>query len=473
MVSIMWFRRDLRLHDNPALLAAARDGEVCPLFVLDDRLWRPAGDPRRDYLRRSLAALDDSMGENLCVRAGDPVEVVPLIARELNAEQVHVAADFGPYGRGRDAAVAAALDQLGVELVATGSPYAAPPGTVLNRSSQPYSVFTPYRRTWREQVTEPPYPTPDWVRWVRVGRTDLPAVEVAPGLTLPEAGEAAARRRWEAFCRAQTYGLTDYHVGRDRPGNDGSSRLSHHLKWGEIHPRTLLSRDGEPLSGDGEPPSEGRERFEDQIAWRDFFADVLWRRPDSARVWYRPQYARLPLDSSATPDGAALLADWQRGRTGYPFVDAGMRQLLAEGWMHNRLRMVTASYLVKDLHLDWRVGARWFMANLVDGDLASNQHGWQWVAGSGTDAAPFHRVLNPVRQGLRFDPDGDYVRRYIPELRHLDGAAAHEPWRATAGYAHGYPRRQVEHSEERAEALRRHDVVRAASSPGSGSARQP
>jgi deoxyribodipyrimidine photo-lyase len=260
-------------------------------------------------------------------------------------------------------------------------------------------------------------------------------------------GETAARALWEQFRDAGEEGLDGYADRRNRPDLAGTSGLSHHLKWGEVHPRTLLA-DLEHHEG------RGAEVFRSELAWREFYADVLWHHPDSAREYLRPQMARLGYD-----DPGERLVAWQEGRTGYPLVDAGMRALRREGWMHNRVRMVVASFLVKHLHLDWRVGARHFMRYLRDADLASNQHGWQWVAGSGTDAAPYFRIFNPVTQGLRFDPDGAYVRRHVPELAHLPGAAAHEPWERPDGYAHGYPHQLVDLATERAEALARYHAL--------------
>ena len=227
-----------------------------------------------------------------------------------------------------------------------------------------------------------------------------------------------------------------------------------HLKYGEIHPRTILAELADHPGSD----SEGARRFVTELAWREFYADVLWHRPRSA--WRDLRDTLEGMDYDEGPETAALVEAWQQGLTGYPFVDAGMRQLRAEGWMHNRVRMVTASFLVKDLHVWWPSGARYFLDHLRDGDLASNNHGWQWVAGTGTDASPYFRVFNPVTQGVKFDPDGDYVRRWIPELAHLSGAAAHEPWRAADGYDHGYPERIVDHAEERRETLRRYDRAR-------------
>jgi deoxyribodipyrimidine photo-lyase len=276
------------------------------------------------------------------------------------------------------------------------------------------------------------------VAWVHpLATANLPAAPVPDGLRLPTAGEDAALRRWRAF---RDRALAGYATGRNRPDLAGTSQMSTALKFGEVHPRTLLA--------DLDP--ERDSAYVKELAWREFYADVLFHRPETARTYLRAEYARMRY---AAPD--EHFTAWCAGRTGFPFVDAGMRQLQAEGWVHNRVRMVVASFLVKDLHVEWQHGARHFLRWLRDGDLASNQHGWQWVAGCGTDPAPYFRVFNPVAQGERFDPDGDYVRRYVPELRHLPGAAVHQPWAAGNGYAHGYPERIVDHAAERTEALAR------------------
>ncbi|GAA4360180.1 cryptochrome/photolyase family protein [Angustibacter luteus] len=446
--TVLWLRRDLRLHDHPALHAAAQaadGGRVLPLFVLDPTLLRAAGAPRRAWLLRSLRSLDADTGGALVVRHGDPSQVVPQVVRELGASSVHVSADGGPYGRRRDDDVTGALD---VPLVRTGTPYAVGPGSVTKADGTPYQVFTPFSRAWHEHGWPAPAgPPPTGLRWARtVPSEELPDDPDLAGVQLPAVGEHAAHERWAAF---RDEGLADYASARDRPDLSGTSRLSAHLKYGEIHPRTLLADLSRRRGG-------GAATFRSELAWREFYADVLWHHPRSAREYLRPGYAAMAYDR---PDQEAVDA-WREGRTGFPLVDAGMRQLLATGWMHNRVRMVTASFLVKDLHVEWQHGARHFLRWLCDGDLASNNHGWQWVAGSGTDAAPYFRVFNPVAQGLRFDPDGEYVRQWVPELAHLPGAAAHEPWKADDGYTGGYPQRIVDHGEERAEALRRYADVR-------------
>jgi deoxyribodipyrimidine photo-lyase len=440
--TVMWFRRDLRLGDNPALLAACASSGVLPLFVLDPALWGPAGPSRQAYLAASLHALDASLGgTGLAVLRGDPVQEVVRAAREVGASRVHVAADFGPYGRRRDREVEAVLREHGIELVRTGSPYAVAPGRVTNGSGSAYRVYTPFARGWAAHGWRAPVAAPTDRPWLSLdGTVDLPGSAPPEGTELPQAGEHAALRRWKDYL---TDGLGDYDRSRDRPDLDATSHMSVHLKWGEIHPRTMLA----DLSGDTRR-SVGAYRSE--LAWREFYADVLFRRPDSARQYLRTEFASMEYDAPGERFEA-----WKEGRTGYPIVDAGMRQLRAIGWMHNRLRMITASFLVKDLHIEWQHGARHFMHWLVDGDLASNQHGWQWVAGSGTDAAPYFRVFNPTSQGQKFDPSGDYVRRWVPELRDVDPRYVHEPSTDPAGLPAGYPGPIVDHATERREALAR------------------
>jgi deoxyribodipyrimidine photo-lyase len=452
--SLLWFRRDLRLSDHPALLAA-RDaagsgGSVLPLFVVDPRLWDPAGRPRRSFLRDCLADLDAALGGALVVRTGDPADVVARLAREVGAGSVHVSADPGPYGRRRDAAVERALGDVPLER--TGSPYAVAPGRLTKDDGTPYRVFTPFARAWRRHGWRAPAPRPRAVPWHRGARSDgLPPAAGPGGVRLPAAGESAAHAAWRRFRDER---LAGYDGARNTPGVDGTSRLSVYLKYGCLHPRTLLAD-----LADTDAPREDVRRFTDELAWRDFYADVLWHRPETAHEAFDPRMARLEYDTG--PDADARFTAWAQGRTGYPIVDAGMRQLLGEAWMHNRVRMITASFLTKDLHVDWWRGARHFLAHLVDGDLASNNHGWQWVAGTGTDASPYHRVFNPVRQGQQYDPDGEYVRRWVPELRDVPDRYVHEPWKAPGGVPAGYPEPIVEHAAERQVALARYEQVRA------------
>jgi deoxyribodipyrimidine photo-lyase len=338
--------------------------------------------------------------------------------------------------------VAAALQELGGTLHLVGSNYAVAPGTVRKDDGTPYAVFTPFSRAWARIGWPEPAAVPavDWLGDPDVACEGYPSVP-SSSVDLPPASEDAAHDRLEAFARRA---VARYGSERDRPDHDGTSRLSPYLRWGQLHPRQVLAA----LDGSG-----GAEKFRLEIAWREFYADVLLHRPASARQNLQRRMDAIELDTDA--DALERLAAWCDGRTGYPIVDAGMRQLRATGWMHNRVRMIVASFLVKDLHLPWWWGARHFMAHLVDGDLASNSHGWQWAAGTGTDAAPYVRVFNPVLQSRRYDPDGAYVRLWVPELAHVPLAVLHEPWTSAAGLPLGYPPPIVDHAVERQEALRR------------------
>ena len=459
-VAVVWFRRDLRVRDQPTFLAAADAApRALALFVLDPALLDPSGPARRTFLFRALRSLDDALGGRLLVVRGDPADVVPRIAGAVGAGSVHVAADFGPYGTRRDEAVEKALAEDGCTLVRTGSPYAVAPGRVRKADGEPFRVFTPFRRAWATHGWRAPADTDAaTLAWIDPAeKTGGPRAVRVPDdepvdAPLPEASEDAALAQWREFLDGP---VGEYGSARDRPDRPGTSRMSVHLKYGLVHPRTMLA-DLAPRR------SESAEVYTTELAWRDFYADILHQRPDSARKNYDRAFDALPVAS-----GARARADfdrWREGRTGFPIVDAGMRQLRAQAWMHNRVRMIVASFLVKDLHLPWWWGARHFMQLLVDGDLASNQHGWQWTAGSGTDASPYFRVFNPITQGERFDPQGDYVREFVPELRDVAGKAVHQPWALPGGIPEGYPEPMVDHRAERLEALARYEQVKAARS---------
>jgi deoxyribodipyrimidine photo-lyase len=438
--AIMWFRRDLRIADNPALLAAiAASDEIVPLFIMNEKVANNSGPYRLAYLAQSLKSLDKSLGEKLLVISGEPSEVLKDVMARYQATSIHVSTDYTPYGVARDAKVL----ESGIELTQTGSSYAVAPGRVRKSDETPYKVYTPFYRAWCTHGWRAPAEKPLNIMAAEPlkGDRNLPdwqlEIEIA-------AGEEAALARWKEF---QRHGLDTYDENRNFAGIDGTSRLSAHLRWGEIHPRTLLAKLGE---------SKAHDVFRKEIAWREFYADVLRHNPQTTWDYYAPRFKEMRYEK---PD--AKFNAWCEGKTGYPFVDAAMRQLVSTGWMHNRSRMVVASFLVKDLHLEWQHGARFFSQHLIDYDIASNSHGWQWTAGCGTDASPYYRVFNPIEQGKRFDAEGDYIRKYVPELAHLSANEIHEPWLYLDGYSNGYPERIVDHAAERIESLARLAEIKA------------
>ena len=443
-VAIIWFRRDLRINDHPALLAAVESAEqVIPLFILDKTQIKEAGAKLLAYMAQSLRSLDESLGNNLHIIEGDQVEVLTALIKKYDVQEVHISAEYERYGAERDAKVEAA----GIKLVRTGSPYAVTPGRVVKPSdATPYKVYTPFYRAWRTHGWRAPAKTPKSMKFVQPTSEyrNFPDFPLPKGVEIIKAGEAAALSRFREFTKK---GLDTYDENRNFAGIDGTSKMSSYLKFGEIHPRTLLENLGE---------SKAHDTFRKEIAWREFYADVLFNNPMTDREYYAPRFADMRYDEP----GAQFKA-WCEGKTGYPFVDAAMRQLIQEGWMHNRTRMVVASFLVKDLHLEWQLGERFFAEHLVDYDVASNAHGWQWTAGTGTDASPYYRVFNPIEQGKRFDENGDYIRKYVPELAHLSAAEIHEPWLYLDGYSKGYPERLVDHAIERLESLERLKEIKA------------
>jgi deoxyribodipyrimidine photo-lyase len=442
--SIFWFRRDLRLSDNPALLAAIDEAdEIVPLFIMDDEIAERAGAHRRAYLAASLAALDESLGGSLHVISGDPIEIFTKLKKKYNAESIHCAFPFAPYGNNLDKR----LTDAGISLTQLGSGYAVAPGRVLKDDGTPYKVYTPFYRAWSAHGWRKPVAAPKNPNWVTPTKTDknLPNWHKSEGLQLQSAGEVAALNRFREFMKRAA---DDYGDARNIPGIEGTSRMSPHLRWGEIHPRTLLASLGQ---------KKGHEVYRKEIAWREFYADVLHNNPHTSRDYYDVKFKKMRYEKP----GKKFIA-WCEGKTGYPFVDAAMRQLVSEGWMHNRTRMVVASFLVKDLHIEWQHGANFFMKYLIDNDVASNSHGWQWTAGCGTDASPYYRVFNPIEQGRRFDPEGKYIKRYIPELAHLTGDDIHEPWSVIGGLDNGYPEPIVDHAKERLDSLARLEEIKAA-----------
>ncbi len=444
MPAVLWFRRDLRLADLPALLAAAEsDAEVLACYVLDPRLKASSGPRRLQYLYDALRDLRDNLDGRLLVTCGDPKTRIPALAKAVGATSVHVSEDHSPFGRRRDDHVRGALGD--VALIATGSPYLVSPGRVTKGDGTPYKVFTPFYDAWRKQGWRKPAESGrKSARWIdpgdvpgRSGIVDIPDAEVE--LELP-AGEQAARRQWKQFI---SDGLDGYDDDRNRPDLAATSRMSAHLKFGTIHPRTMAVDLGR---------GKGAQAYLRELAFRDFYATVLSEWPDSAWWNWNKSFDAIEVDDGR--EAEAAFEAWKAGKTGFPIVDAGLRQLAQTGFMHNRVRMIVASFLVKDLHLPWQWGARWFLDQLVDGDMANNQHGWQWAAGCGTDAAPYFRVFNPTTQGKKFDPSGEYIRRWVSELAEVDDVHKLEGTRPD-----DYPEPIVDHSQERAESLRRYGAI--------------
>jgi deoxyribodipyrimidine photo-lyase len=423
--AIVLFTRDLRVHDHPALHAACTTFDaVVPLFVEDEGIRRTrfgSAPARRVFLDECLADLDASLRERggaLVVRRGEVVAETARLAREVGAQTVFAGADVSAYARAREAGLAAELD-LRLETTA----YAVPAGDVAPAGGDFFQVFSPYHRAWSQVPLGDPLPAPAAVRLPAGISVGEPRVAPPPG-PLPPGGERAAIARTRAWL---ANGLAGYGAGgHDDLAREGTSRLSPYLHLGCVSPRSLAVRAG---------ARPGGEAFVRQLCWRDFYAQLLWARPDSRTADFRSR-GDVWVDD---PDG---LARWKEGATGFPFVDAGMRQLAAEGWMHNRARMVVASFLVKDLGIDWREGAAHFSDLLLDGDVAQNVGNWQWVAGTGVDSRP-NRVYNPARQRQKLDPEGVYVKRYVPELADVPPRQLDEP----GLLAPGYPAPLVDHAE--------------------------
>jgi deoxyribodipyrimidine photo-lyase len=435
--ALILFNRDLRLHDNPALAAAAQAERTVPLFVLDDRLLasRFAAPNRVAFMLEALHDLDDSLRRasgRLCVRRGDPVEETIAVAREAGASELHVSADHSAYARRRQERLERACGEERIEFHAHPGVTIAPPGAVTPAGGDHFKVFTPYHRAWNQLLLRERSPRPGRLRVpsrVRAGR--LPALAgLADGSPSPgraTGGEREGRRLMRAFLRDR---LGEYEERHDDLPGDATSRLSAHLRFGCLSPLELMREARE---------REGGEPFVRQLCWRDFHHQVLAAVPSLPRRDYRPRRDRWSCSQRA-------LEAWKEGHTGYPLVDAAMRQLRAEGFMHNRARMTVASFLCKDLYVDWREGARHFWDLLSDGEIANNAGNWQWVAGTGNDTRP-NRVLNPLRQAERFDPDGEYVRRYLPELESIEGTAVHRPWLLDGFAKLDYPEPIVDHDE--------------------------
>ncbi len=423
-VSVVLFTSDLRLHDHPPLRAAVEAAhEVVPLFVRDPAVDRAgfAAPNRLAFLADCLADLDAGLrerGGRLVVRDGDTVAEVCRVVRQADADEVHMAAGHSAFARAREARLRGALESDGRRLyVHDAVTTVVPPGDVTPQGSEHFAVFTPYFRRWASEPLRTPLAAPRSVPVPQSLRSERPparasVADVSPGLAT--GGESEGRRRLGAWLSRHA---DAYEAGHDDLAGDATSRLSPYLHFGAVSAAEVVHR-ARARGG------AGAEAFVRQLCWRDFHHQVLAARPETAVEDYRPRHDRWRRGEEAEED----LRAWREGRTGYPVVDAALRQLAYEGWMHNRGRLLAASFLTKTLYLDWREGARHFLSLLVDGDVANNQLNWQWVAGTGTDSRP-NRVLNPVLQGKRYDPDGAYVRYWVPELAALPGPSVHEPWR--------------------------------------------
>ena len=469
--TIVWFRRDLRLQDNPALSAAVeRGGFIIPIYIFDkegEGRWS-AGAASRWWLHHSLARLDESLrerGSQLLLAVGASAAVLRPLIRKTGATAVHWNRCYEPAIIARDKKIKTELTIDGIETKSFNAALLFEPHTVRNKTGGPFQVFTPYWKHCLSLSVEAPVKMakattlaspPKWPLGVTLGELKLlPTINWDAGLSNTwSPGEAAARKRLKRFVAS---GLTEYNERRNFPEADGTSLLSPHLHLGEIGPRQIWSA-VHSLSKDSGvfPVNRGGQVFLKELGWREFAHHLLYHFPQTPEQPLRIEFASFPWEKNA-----AQLRAWRRGLTGYPIVDAGMRQLWQTGWMHNRVRMIVASFLVKHLRLSWQEGAAWFWDTLVDADLANNTLGWQWSAGCGADAAPYFRIFNPMLQGAKFDPTGAYVRRFVPELAALPAEFIHQPWAApmdvlmSAAVTLGrdYPHPVVAHGKAREAAL--------------------
>jgi len=466
-MAIFWHRRDLRLADNVGLDAAASvDDPVVPVYVLDRDVLDHASPPRVAFMCDALSSLRAAYrdrGSDLLIARGDPREVLPGLAREHGAERVVWNRDYSGLARERDADVRQALDDVGIARESHHDAIHHEPGSITTNDGEIYSVFTYFGRKWHDRPKDDPLDAPR--------RDDLAAIDgdagaaptvselgfAEPEAVIPEASTAAARERLHSFCAGPIY---EYEEKRDYPAEECISRLSAHLKWGTIGPREVYAATEEVMAEAGnEARRDSVEEFQSQLAWREFYTHVLWDRPDVVSANYKDYENEI-----AWRDDPEALQAWKDGTTGYPIVDAGMRQLRAEAFMHNRVRMIVASVLTKDLLIDWREGYDWFRRKLVDHETANDNGGWQWAASTGTDAQPYFRIFNPMTQGERYDPEAEYITEYVPELDGVPADAVHAWHELDPGtrrmHAPDYPDPIVDHAERREAAIAMFEAAR-------------
>lgn len=459
-IAVHWFRQDLRLEDNPALTAAVRHPRVLPVYILDDVNTKenPIGSASKWWLHHSLISLKDSLNGNLSFYKGNPLKILKQLIDAFAVSAVYWNRCYEPWRIERDAKIKISLKQQGIYTESHNASLLWEPWTIKKSDQTPYKVFTPFYRkgclgSWPPRRPIPQPQKKEFIKDVKssisINKLDLlPTVRWDRSIKPHwKVGELGAKKRFQTFI---DQGLENYREGRNRPDKPFVSRLSPHIHFGEISPNQLWYS----VKAMGKDPNI--DHFCSELGWREFSYSQLYHYPDLPKKNLQTKFDPFPW----VEDQVLLLA-WQKGNTGVPMVDAGMRELWQTGFMHNRVRMITGSYLVKNLRLDWRHGERWFWDTLLDADLASNSASWQWVAGCGADAAPYFRIFNPITQGQKFDPCGNYIRKYIPEIKEIPNKYLHQPWEApdsvlqTAGVILGesYPFPIVDLKRSRAAAL--------------------
>jgi deoxyribodipyrimidine photo-lyase len=455
-LAIHWFRRDLRLCDNTALNAAsAAHAEIVPAYVLSSWTKHHAwtGAPRQQFLADCLTSLDEDLrkaGARLVLRQGDAVAELEKLARETGAAAIYANRDPDPFGRAVEKRLHAAAQKLGITLHLFKDAALHEQDEVLTGSDAPFRVFTPYSKAWAKLEKPAPGPTLTRIHTpANLASLPLPTLATwgleSEGTLRMEAGEKPAGARLERFLARPVFAYAEQ---RDLPAAAGTSRISQDLRFGLLSIRQVYAKLQERLRGADKTGAHSLQIYLNELCWREFYFQVLWNKPEVLEWEYSAPYRGLPWSHDEKS-----FQRWCEGATGFPIVDAGMRELRQTGFMHNRVRMITAMFLTKDLHLDWRLGERWFMQRLLDGEIASNNGGWQWSAGTGTDAAPYFRIQNPWTQGLRFDPAGVYIKKWLPELAAIPAERLHKPPAPGLKLVPAYPLPMVDHAKERDIAL--------------------